>query len=171
MGKFRYASPEHFSGPDSIEPRSDVYSFGVVLYELLTRKTPFVGTQSELMAGHVLHPPRSFDATDPEGKVPEDVRALILKALEKRPEDRFDTAADFAAALTERRRVVERERSESTEVFPRATGTTTVSSAVPLSGTKRLAPLERCAAGTRGRPTISSLPIRLAFSRGRRSAS
>ncbi len=102
LGKPRYASPEQF-GPGPVDERSDLYSFGVVLYELLTGRCPISGHDAlSLMAGHLQHPPLSFDDSDPEGRIPSGLRAILIGgALEKRPEDRVPTAEEFAEALQE----------------------------------------------------------------------
>jgi TonB family protein len=101
LGKPRYASPEQFSAGPADE-RSDLYSFGVVLYELLTGRCPISGHDPlSLMAGHLERPPLSFEVSDPEGKIPPDLRKILLDALEKRPEDRIPSAAEFAAAIAE----------------------------------------------------------------------
>jgi eukaryotic-like serine/threonine-protein kinase len=101
LGKPRYASPEQFSdGP--ADERGDLYSFGVVLYELLTGRCPISGHDPlSLMAGHLERPPLSFAVSDPEERIPADLRKILLDALEKRPEDRIPSAADFAAAIAE----------------------------------------------------------------------
>ncbi|HEY4593469.1 MAG TPA: TonB family protein, partial [Thermoanaerobaculia bacterium] len=54
-----------------------------------------------LMAGHLERPPVSFEISDPEGRIPPDLRKILLDALEKRPEDRIPSAADFVAAIAE----------------------------------------------------------------------
>jgi serine/threonine-protein kinase len=101
LGKPRYASPEQFSAGPADE-RSDLYSFGVVLYELLTGQCPVSGHDPlSLMAGHLERPPLSFEVSDPEGRIPPDLRKILLDALEKRPEDRIPSAAEFAAAIAE----------------------------------------------------------------------
>jgi tRNA A-37 threonylcarbamoyl transferase component Bud32 len=98
VGKLQYASPEHFGG--EVDARSDLYSFGLVLYELLTNARPITGENPmSIIKAHVSLPPRPFAETDPRNLVPPAVRGAVMKALEKRPEDRFQSAAEFADAL------------------------------------------------------------------------
>jgi eukaryotic-like serine/threonine-protein kinase len=98
IGKVRYASPEQFSG--EVDARSDIYSVGVVVYELLTGSMPITGDDyMSILAGHVSRPPRAFDETDPTGAVPPAIRRAVMKALAKRPEDRYQSAAEFSDAL------------------------------------------------------------------------
>jgi len=103
LGKVHFASPEHFGGPHGssvVDQRSDLYSFGIVLYQLLTGELPIHGdSHAVILASHLVHPPRSFNQTDPSGKVPERLRRIILKALEKDPGRRFQDAAEFTSAL------------------------------------------------------------------------
>jgi serine/threonine-protein kinase len=100
LGKPRYGSPERFGGGEWDE-RSDLYSFGVVLYELLTGRVPVAGNDpAALMAGHLFRPPIGFDETDPEGRVPPELRALTLAALAKKPENRIASAEAFVWELT-----------------------------------------------------------------------
>ena len=110
IGKVRYASPEQLGGAESaeapgaivIDGRSDLYSLGVVLYELLTGEFPIRGTsEASIIAGHLFHPPRSFAETDPDGRVSEPLRRVLLHALEKDPGHRFQSAGDFSGALDE----------------------------------------------------------------------
>ena len=98
IGKVKYAAPEQFSG--TVDGRSDLYSLGVVLYELLTGEMPITGKDNlSVIAGVVSRPPRAFEETDPQGRVPPRLRQAVMKALEKSPDDRFQTTAEFRDAL------------------------------------------------------------------------
>lgn len=102
LGKFRYASPEHFGpgGGETVDPRSDLYSFGLVFYELLTGRFPLDSeSTSQLIAGHLYHPPHPFNETDPAGRVPDEVRALSLRLLAKSPPERFADAEAVISVL------------------------------------------------------------------------
>jgi eukaryotic-like serine/threonine-protein kinase len=102
LGKIRYSSPEQFGadGAAMVDARGDLYSFGVVLYELLTARFPIQGRDpSSLIAGHLFRPPLDFAETDPQSRVPPDVRAAVLKALAKAPDDRFASAQEFSRTL------------------------------------------------------------------------
>lgn len=102
IGKVRYASPEQFKSAEGahLDQRSDLYSFGVVFYELLTGRLPVVGdTASALIAAHLYHPPLGFDVTDPQGRVPSDLRELVLKLLAKEPHDRPNNAEEVEELL------------------------------------------------------------------------
>jgi tRNA A-37 threonylcarbamoyl transferase component Bud32 len=100
LGKVKYAAPEQFSG--EVDGRSDLYSLGVLLYELLTGVMPITGKDNRsLIAGVVTRPPRDFAETDPSGRVPPHLRAAVMRALAKSPSDRFQSAAEFSAALDE----------------------------------------------------------------------
>jgi serine/threonine-protein kinase len=99
LGKPRYASPEQLTG-EPVDARSDLYSFGLVLYELLTGRCPFEGHSiRELIAAHLQAEPLSFAMSDPEGRVPAGLRAIVLRLLAKHPEERFADATELAEAL------------------------------------------------------------------------
>lgn len=96
--KSQYVAPERLSGQPA-DGRSDLYSLAVTLYKLLTGHLPFSGGQREVEFQHLLAPPRSFVETDPEGRVPEALRSVILQGLEKGPDDRYQEAAEFSREL------------------------------------------------------------------------
>jgi serine/threonine-protein kinase len=99
LGKPRYASPEQLTG-EPVDARSDLYSFGLVLYELLTGVCPFEGhSVRELIAAHLQAEPLSFALSDPDGRVPTGLRAIVLRLLAKHPEERFAGTAELAEAL------------------------------------------------------------------------
>ena len=102
LGKVRYAAPEQFSDTSGVDvgPWSDVYSFGVMLYELLTGRLPYTGeNMHQLMAGHLFRPPLPFEETDPESRVSEEIREVVLRALAKEPTERIRSAESLASRL------------------------------------------------------------------------
>ncbi len=102
LGKVRYSSPEHFRTHEGAEisEASDLYSFGVLLYEMLTTVYPIKGSSvASLISGHLMHEPVGFDSSDPDGHVPEELRAVILKTLEKDPANRHPSARHLRDAL------------------------------------------------------------------------
>ena len=96
LGTPSYMSPEQFMG-QTVDARTDLYSSGVMLYQLLTGEKPFDGGLTAIMH-KVLHtePPA---ASALSVAVTPALDAVVKKAMAKRPEDRFATASDFAAAL------------------------------------------------------------------------
>jgi len=98
MGTIYYCSPEQFKGFSKVDNRTDIFSLGVVLYQLATGRLPFTGsTPWEVMTNIVTSEPISPKTVNPN--LPMRLDRVILKALSKRAEDRFQTAKEFKAAL------------------------------------------------------------------------
>jgi serine/threonine-protein kinase len=99
VGKMKYSSPEQLGALEEgemLDGRSDLYSLGVVLYQILTGILPIRGEQPrQILVGHLFLPPIPFVKSDPEGKVPQEVAEIVLKALEKRREKRYSSAEEF----------------------------------------------------------------------------
>lgn len=96
-GKFAYMSPEQLTG-GAADGRADVYSAGVVLYELITGGRPFVApTEPALISAVLNDTPLPPKARNPAVHVMLD--GLVMKALSKKPEDRFQSADEMSAAL------------------------------------------------------------------------
>lgn len=97
MGTPTYMSPEQCQG-GALDGRSDLYSLGVVLYEVATGSPPFrVKTLSEAVFKHISAPPVPPREIRPD--LPIALEEVILRCLEKRPEDRFATGIELAEAL------------------------------------------------------------------------
>jgi serine/threonine-protein kinase len=99
FGTPEFMSPEQAQGKP-LEPNSDVYSLGVIMYELLTGKLPFDAKQPlEFIQLHVNAKPIPLSERVPGTAFPPGLEAAVMKTMEKRPEDRYTTAQEFADAL------------------------------------------------------------------------
>lgn len=97
-GKPPYMSPEQAQGL-SIDRRTDLFALGIVLYQLTTGKHPFrgendVATLHNIVGDRPILPPHALDRDYPRA-----LEAVVLRALERDPNKRFQTAAEFEAAL------------------------------------------------------------------------
>ncbi len=98
MGTLPYMSPEQALASATLDGRSDIYSLGVVLYQLATGRLPFdIKTPTDAVMKHMHEtppPPRHI-----QPGLPVAVQNVIIKAIAKQPDDRYQTAEAFAAAL------------------------------------------------------------------------
>src|SRR5947209_15313394 len=103
LGKLKYASPEQagfLKEGERLDPRSDLYSFGILMYEMLAGRAPFLATNPNgYILKHVTEKPAPIVQMNPDAKVPPQLEAIIMQALEKSRDSRFATADDFAKAL------------------------------------------------------------------------
>jgi len=113
LGTPHYMAPEQAGAKDTVDARADVYSLGVVAYEMLTGKQPFdADTPMAVLMAHFNESPPdpcAYNAT-----LDASVRDAMLKALAKSPDDRFDSAGAFVAALRQAWTRVKQARQTST---------------------------------------------------------
>lgn len=97
VGTPLYMAPEQIRGED-IDHRTDTYALGVTLYELLTLIPPFTGKNRQQILNRILHTepvsPKKIDS-----RIPRDIETICLRAMEKTPAKRFQSAGDFAGDL------------------------------------------------------------------------
>jgi serine/threonine-protein kinase len=98
LGTPFYMSPEQATGDRVPDARSDVYSLGSVLYEMLTGEPPFQGTTAQSVLGRILTS-EVVPPTEARKSLPRHVGAVVMKALERLPADRFESAGEMASAL------------------------------------------------------------------------
>lgn len=98
MGTPQYISPEQARGEKSLDARTDIYSFGVVLYEIVVGRVPFqADTPFSIIHDHIYSPlplPSSINS-----RVPEQVERVLLKALAKDRNDRFEDVEQMVSAF------------------------------------------------------------------------
>ncbi|MBL8228074.1 MAG: protein kinase [Bryobacterales bacterium] len=97
LGSIYYMSPEQINGGE-LDPRSDIYSLGITMYEMVTGKRPFEGPSDySVMAGHLQMAPAAPIEIVPN--VPSLLNEVILMALAKDPQQRFQSAEAFRTAI------------------------------------------------------------------------
>ncbi|WP_167107948.1 Stk1 family PASTA domain-containing Ser/Thr kinase [Mycobacterium sp. DL592] len=130
IGTAQYLSPEQARG-ESVDARSDVYSLGCVLYEILTGEPPFIGDSPVAVAyQHVREDP--VPPSQKHSGISPELDAVVLKALAKNPDNRYQTAAEMRTDLV---RVHNGEAPEAPKVFTPAERTSMMHAAprVPSS--------------------------------------
>jgi len=96
LGTPSYMSPEQFMG-QTVDGRSDLFSAGVILYQLLTGEKPFTGSLTTIM--HKVLQEQPLPPSTLNVQVPRAFDTVVQKALAKRPDERFQTGREFAAAI------------------------------------------------------------------------
>ena len=93
-----FLAPEQTKPGGQVDGRADLYALGILLYLMVTGRKPFYGSRDEVLEAHrsVLPPPPSDSA-----RVSPDLEVVILKSLAKDPDDRYQSGAEFAQALSD----------------------------------------------------------------------
>jgi len=98
VGTPLYMSPEQAKGENDVDRRADIYALGVILYELLTGTPPFEGgNYFQLLWKHGNEPPQP--PSERNASIPAELEAIILKALSKSRDERFQTMQEFEQAV------------------------------------------------------------------------
>jgi serine/threonine protein kinase len=98
LGTPAYMSPEQCRGSGDVDHRSDIYSLGVMLYELTSGTLPFAAQgYGDVIMAHMTRAPEPPSTHNP--KIPKKLEAAILRALQKKPEDRFQSMFELGSLL------------------------------------------------------------------------
>lgn len=120
-GTPEYLSPEQARGRD-IDFRADLYAMGIILYEMMTGTVPFTGdTALSILSGHVYQDPPD-PATVSDAKISPEMREIILHAIQKEPDLRYQSAMEFLEALENRERQLTGGSFKTTMLDVRETG-------------------------------------------------
>lgn len=100
IGTPEYMSPEQATG-DELDHRVDIYGVGILIYQLIVGEVPFKSKDElEVLNMHAKTPPVRPSVANPHVRLPPEAESLILRALAKRREDRFQTALEMATAMS-----------------------------------------------------------------------
>jgi eukaryotic-like serine/threonine-protein kinase len=114
MGTLAYCSPEQMEGKE-LDNRSDIYSLGVMMYEMLSSEMPVIPETSSFGGWYIAHhdlEPRSFD---PDLKIPQALKKLVMKCLAKAPQERPQSVAEILQTLE----VIQPESNKSLIAIPK----------------------------------------------------
>ena len=98
LGTPDYMAPQQAAADPMVDGRADIYALGIVGYELLTGMTPFSGlNQQQTLSAHIVTQPAPITQHRPQ--LPPDLAAAVMRCVEKRPSDRWQTADELHRAL------------------------------------------------------------------------
>jgi serine/threonine-protein kinase len=99
LGTPSYMSPEQAAADENIDHRADIYAIGAVAYELLTGRPPFLASSPQaVLTAHVTKQPEPV--SEHRASVPPALEAFVMRCLEKKPADRWQTAEEMLGQLT-----------------------------------------------------------------------
>ena len=130
IGTPSYMSPEQTGAPGEIDGRTDIYAVGVVMHEMLAGAKPFASEKvAEILLMHRDQAPPPLRQVVPAAGISPALEAVVLRAMAKKPDERYQTAAAFAAALEE-----VPEAAMRMSVVPRTPGPAAGRPAAPQAG-------------------------------------
>ncbi|NWG15272.1 MAG: serine/threonine protein kinase [Chloroflexi bacterium] len=151
FGTPRYIAPEQAISSNKAVPQSDIYSLAIIFYEILTGDTPFGGeSPMEIALSHISDPPPPPRSKDKS--IPEAVERELLKALEKEPEKRHRSAAEFIQAIKNAYGITTDSKAAPTRMQP--TVSYTDSLALPSEKLPKPKPAKPSREGRSGRRSV-----------------
>ncbi len=124
IGTYRYASPEQCRGLPNIDQRTDIYSLGIILYEAIAGKSPYnlddysSTTEADWIACHIRVSPNPLKEQPGCENIDDDLNAIVMKCLAKKPEDRFDSISKVQSALAKLSLINQEEKPISSTAKP-----------------------------------------------------
>lgn len=115
VGTIVYMAPEQLTSPRTVDHRADLYSLGITLYELVTGEVPFDGDEGYPLMKRI----ELEDPQDPrvfEEDLPECLVEIIMRSVQKEPDDRYFSAGEMAAALQRCRRLIDDSETDPPQV-------------------------------------------------------
>ncbi len=169
VGTADYVAPEQIEGRPV--PASDQYALAVMVYELLTGRLPFMGSVAEVALKHMRDAPPALRRLNP--KIPPEIEEVVLKALRKRPEERWPSVMEFARAYREALKLVEQrlagehpiEEEVTVQLFPskqQAQQHAAQHPASPAQGTQQPPVQQPASAQGAGKPARATHPAQAA---------